>query len=280
MKRSHRKRRTRRALLAFFCVIFLALIVLSAWKIYSILHGYQEAGRRYGDLAEVVSASFTPAAPEPSALPAASSPSGEETPELPQASALPQERSPVSVDFEALRQISSDVVGWICLPDTVISYPVAQSGDNAFYLEHFLDGSRISGGTLFADCSCPSDFSGKNTIIYGHNMKDGSMFALIDDYADQNFYEEHPFLYLNTPTQNYRLDIFSGFTTDPLSFVYTTAFASTEDFAAFLRSLYAFSEIDCRTAVSPDDRIVILSTCTYSGEDVRFVVCGKLTAIG
>ena len=184
------------------------------------------------------------------------------------------------VNVAELHAQNPDIYSWIYIPETNVNYPVAQSGDNAFYLEHFLDGSRISGGTLFADCSCPSDFSGKNTIIYGHNMKDGSMFALIDDYADQNFYEEHPFLYLNTPTQNYRLDIFSGFTTDPLSFVYTTAFASTEDFAAFLRSLYAFSEIDCRTAVSPDDRIVILSTCTYSGEDVRFVVCGKLTAIG
>ena len=66
---------------------------------------------------------------------------------------------------------------------------------------------------------------------------------------------------------------------DPESYVYTSAFSSTEDFAAHLRSLYAASEIDCGVSVTPDDRIVTLSTCTYSGRDVRFVVCGKLTEI-
>ena len=149
-----------------------------------------------------------------------------------------------------------------------------------FTLERFLDGSHIAGGTLFADYICPSDFSGQNTIIYGHNMKDGSMFALIDDYGDQSFFDQHPVMYLNTPTQNYRVDIFSCFTTDPESFVYRTAFASDEDYAAFLCALLGSSEVDCGVEPTTDDRIVTLSTCTYTGEDVRFVVCGRLSEIG
>ena len=147
-------------------------------------------------------------------------------------------------------------------------------------LDRFLDGTSISGGTLFADYACPSDFSGLNTIIYGHNMKDGSMFALIDDYAYQTFYEEHPVMYLNTPSQNYRVDIFSCFTTDPESFVYTPAFASEEEYEAFLSRVLAYSEISCGIEPSPGSRIVTLSTCAYTGDDVRFVVCGVLTEIG
>ena len=281
MKNTHKKKISRRmrkklrALLAVFCGLFFLLVCFSGWKIYSILHGYKDAERRYGSLAGSVVAAASAAEAPVSSVPAPDSGAEEEQPQDDA-----REVSPVSVDFDALRELGGEVIGWLCLPHTTINYPVAQAGDNAYYLERFLDGSRISGGTLFADYVCPSDFSGKNTIIYGHNMKDGSMFALIDDYAEQSFYDQHPVMYLNTPTQNYRMDIFSGFTTDPESFVYTTAFASDEDYAAFLRSLSSASEIRCGTEVSVDDRIVTLSTCTYTGADLRFVVCGKLTEIG
>lgn len=271
-----------RPLLAALCVLFLVLVCFSGWKVYSILHGYKDAERRYDSLAGAVVAA--PAFSVEEAVPGLSpeaSPLEGETPDAPSGEPAPsQETSPVSVDFEALNQYGGRVIAWIHLPHTIINYPVAQSADNEYYLERFLDGSPISGGTLFADCACPSDLSGQNTIIYGHNMKDGSMFALIDDYAVQSFYEQHPVMYLNTPTQNYRIDIFSCFTTDPESFVYSPAFASTEDYDAFLRRLVDSSEIDCGVEPSADKRIVTLSTCTYTGDDVRFVVCGMLTEIG
>ena len=190
------------------------------------------------------------------------------------------ETSPVSVDFEALRQLGGDVIGWICLPDTVINYPVVQGRDNSYYLDHFPDGTSSVGGSIFADCACPSDFSGQNTILYGHNMRDGSMFALIDDYIDPAFCEAHPFFYLNTPTQNYRVDIFAGFTTDPESFVYTTAFGEESDFAAYLNTLRSLSDFSVPTELSSSDRILTLSTCTYSDLDVRYVLFGRLAEIG
>jgi sortase B len=268
-----------RPLLGALCVVFLALVAFSGWKVYSILHGYKEAETRYNELAGAVVAPVSPAAALPSASSAASSGDEQGTAEPPQAAA-PGEVSPVTVDFEGLLGLSRDVIGWLCLPNTPINYPLVQTTDNVYYLNRFLDGKENMGGSLFADCACPSDFSGRNTIIYGHNMRDGSMFALIDDYAEQSFFDAHPVMYLNTPAQNYRIDIFSGFTTDPESFVYETAFASDEDYAAFLDALLAHSEIDCGTAVNTGERIVTLSTCTYTGEDVRFVVCGKLTPIG
>ncbi|MBR0207918.1 MAG: class B sortase [Oscillospiraceae bacterium] len=287
MKSSQKKKKIRRikkklrALLPVFCVVLFLIVCFSGWKVYSIQHAYKTAERRYDSLAGSVVA----AAPgESGAAAAASAPSpsdGNETSgQQPQDAAPEREVSPVTIDFDSLRAIGGDVIGWICLPHTAINYPVAQARDNEYYLDRFIDGTTSSGGTLFADCVCPSDFSGKNTIIYGHNMKDGSMFALIDDYADQSFYDQYPVMYINTPTKNYRVDIFSCFTTDPVSYVYRAAFASNDDFAAHLRSLLADSEVSCQTAVAPEDRIVTLSTCTYTGEDVRFVVCGKLTEIG
>ena len=277
MKLTRKQRKKLRRLLALACIPILALVFFSGWKIYSILHGYKAAERRYDNLAGAVAAASELS---PDALPSVQAPAAEAPEEeTPQVTDAPAERSPVTVDFDALRSYGGKVVGWLYLPGTVINYPVAQAMDNEYYLDRFLDGNFISGGTLFADCACPSDFSGKNTIIYGHNMKDGSMFAHIADYAVDGFYEEHPVMYLNTPAQNYRVDLFSGFTTHSLSFVYQTAFATDEDYAAFLRALYASSEIDCGVTVTPEDRIVTLSTCAYSSEDARFVVCGKLTPI-
>ena len=273
-------KKTMRPVLAVLCIIFLIIVAFSGWKVYSILHGYKAAEKRYDSLAGSVIASAASGKDETAAPSPASQSDGKPPVYQPENTSPPLETSPVSVDFDELSRYGGRVIGWIYLPDTVISYPVAQSSDNEFYLERFLDGTPISGGTLFADYICPSDFSGRNTIIYGHNMKDGSMFALVDDYSDQNFYEEHPVMYLNTPSQNYRVDIFSGFTTDPESFVYATTFSSDEDYTSFLRSLVASSEIKCDIEPSSNDRIITLSTCTYSGADVRFVVCGILREIG
>lgn len=279
MKKSYKKKKKMlRTLLAALCILFLVLVLFSAWKIWSIINGYKAAERRYDSLAGSVVATAVPASTDSgaqsgeAALPAGND---EETD-----GAQPRELSPVEVDFDALRGISGDVIGWICLPHTPINYPVVQGRDNVFYLDHFLDGNKSAGGSLFADYLCPSDFSGHNTIIYGHNMRDGSMFALVDDYKEQSFYEEHPVMYLNTPSQNYRLDIVSAFTADPEGFVYTTSFPSDEDYAAFLRTLTAASEISCSAEAGVDDRIVTLSTCTYTDEDVRFVLCAKLSEIG
>ena len=276
MKKTRKKKKDLRLLLAAFALLFLALALLSGWKVYSIISLYKSAERRYDSLSDaVVAAPVFDGQGQSAELEAEALGAAEDQPQ-----STTFERSPVSVNFDELRNISCDVIGWLCLPNTPINYPVVQGRDNAYYLERFIDGTSAAGGSLFADYQCPSDFSGKNTIIYGHNMKDGSMFALIDDYADESFYRAHPVMYLNTPAQNYRIDFFSGFTADPESFVYKSSFSGDEDFADFLRSLLACSEIDCDIEPDAGDRIVTLSTCTYSGDDVRFVLCGVLTEIG
>ena len=269
-----------RVLLGALAFVLITLILFSLWQIYSIRSGYEKSARRYDELSGAVLAT-----PQPHTPATLESPAPEKLPPPPHAgeeSPMPEEteRSPVSVDFEALRKVGGDIIGWICLPDTVINYPVVQGRDNSYYLDHFPDGTSSVGGSIFADCACPSDFSGQNTILYGHNMRDGSMFALIDDYIDPAFCEAHPFFYLNTPTRNYRVDIFAGFTTDPESFVYTTAFGEESDFAAYLNTLRSLSDFSVPTELSSSDRILTLSTCTYSDLDVRYVLFGRLAEIG
>ena len=266
-----------RTLLTALVILLLLAALVSGWKIYSIQRGYHEAADRYDSLSGSVFSTLT-GGREETGSPAGSSPSDDGV--IVVGAEAPLDVSPISIDFGLLSQRSDDVIGWLYLPNTAINYPVVQGYDNDYYLDHFLDGSYNVGGSLFADFTCPDDFSGQNTIIYGHNMRDGSMFALVDDYTDQAFYDAHPVMYLNTPSQNYRVDFFAGFTTDPESFVYASAFATEGDFTAYLNTVRLYSDFSSSVEVSSTDRIITLSTCTYSAEDVRFVLFGKLVEIG
>ncbi len=114
-----------------------------------------------------------------------------EVPELTE----PEETTPITVDFEALRKENGDVVGWLYCEDTPINYPIVQSEDNDYYLRRLLDSTWNIAGTIFMDYRNAPDFSDWNTIIYGHNMNNDSMFGTLQDYKKQAYYEEHPVLY-------------------------------------------------------------------------------------
>ena len=261
-----------RGLLVILCGVFLGVFIFAGYQLYNTFYGYHAATQEYENLnQQFVSTQVTPEA-SPEATPEPTEAVIELTPEV--------VAGPISVDFNSLLAQNSQVVGWIYSPNTVISYPVLKGGDNDYYLHHTLTGAENASGSIFMDAVCEPDLSGDNTILYGHNMRDGSMFALIDDYIDPAFCEAHPFFYLNTPTQNYRVDIFAGFTTDPESFVYTTAFGEESDFAAYLNTLRSLSDFSVPTELSSSDRILTLSTCTYSDLDVRYVLFGRLAEIG
>lgn len=119
------------------------------------------------------------------------------------------------VDFEALRENGPDIIGWLSLPDTAINYPIPQTDDNEYYLHHLYDGIYNKVGCLFADYENQADFSDRNTIIYGHNMRDGSMFAALNEYDEQDYYDGHPQMYLVTPGGGYTVEIFTAFVADP-----------------------------------------------------------------
>lgn len=225
-------------------VLLLAVIAFSLYKIGTILHEYHVGTEEYE---KVQSAAGTDG----------SSFSGE-------------------VDFEALLETNEDVKAWIYSEDTVINYPVVQGEDNQYYLYRMINGEWNGKGSIFIDYRCENPFSDFNTILYGHRMRDGSMFDSLAEYRDRDYYEKHRKMMLITPEKKYDLYIFGVVTVASDSDRYKYSFESAEEEQEYLNRIRENSEIDTDVSVSAGDRIVMLSTCTYEFEDARLVVYGKL----
>ena len=103
----------------------------------------------------------------------------------------PTPANKTTVDFQALKKINSDIIAWIRIPDTKIDYPVVQGKDNAYYLKHTFQKTEHAAGSIFLDMDNEADFSNRKSILYGHNMKDGSMFHVLRNYQDIDFFQEH-----------------------------------------------------------------------------------------
>lgn len=268
-------KKTTKILLIVLCVVCLIVAGVSAYKLISILGEYKAAVESYDQMSEsfVTTDEDIPEENKPAETPA---PVEEATVETKNPLT---EKSPITVDFESLLAQNNEVVGWLFSEDTVINYPIAQADDNDKYLHHMLDGTYNSSGTLFVDCECAPEFAGANTIVYGHNMKNGSMFYSLHNYIDQAYYDAHPVMYLNTPTQNYRIDIFSAFICNYDSDTYTLSFPSEEDYVNFINKMKSQSDFQSDVEVTGNDRVITLSTCTYEYDNARYVVMGKLVPL-
>ena len=188
-----------------------------------------------------------------------------------------------TVDFEALRETSPDIIGWLALPDTAINYPVTQADDNEYYLHHLYDGTYNKTGCLFADYENQENFSDRNTIIYGHNMRDGSMFATLNEYDEQSYYDGHPQMYLVTPDGGYVVEIFTAFVAKPSESGSDTSpwrlsFKDDGAYTTWLSEMAGRSVIETDVTVTSSDKVLTLSTCTPGGAS-RFIVMGKLAAV-
>ena len=190
-----------------------------------------------------------------------------------------KETAPIRIDFEALTETCADTVGWIYSEDTAINYPVVQAEDNDYYLHRMLDGSENSNGTIFMDYLCRADLTSGNTLLYGHNMKDGSMFHSLVEYKEQKYYNKHPVLYYLTPEQNYRVDLFAGVTVAADAWPYVVEFGAEAEKTEFLQRAKAESTFEAPVEPTAEDRILSLSTCTYEFDNARYIVMGILTPI-
>lgn len=183
---------------------------------------------------------------------------------------------PITVDFAALRRINSDVVGWIYCEGTDINYPVLQGEDNDIYLHHTYDGAENRAGSIFVEALNARDFADSNTIIYGHHMKNGSMFATLRNWADQEYYEEHPVFWLLTPKQNYQIKLFSGYTTSATSDTYTIFQGPSQELNDYLQMAHANSDFSADVETDANGKYVVLSTCEYVYTNARYVLHGML----
>ena len=188
----------------------------------------------------------------------------------------PTERAPICVDFDALLAANQDVVAWLYSPDTPINYPVAQAEDNAYYLHRLPDGRRNSAGTLFMDYRNAGDLTDWNSVIYGHNMNNDSMFGTLTDYSSQAYFEAHPKLYLLTPEKDYVIRVVAGFTVPADAELYTAFNPDEAEKTRLTENWLAASNFVSDTIPTAEDHLITLSTCAYQFEDARYVLVGVL----
>lgn len=189
-------------------------------------------------------------------------------------------RNQKTVNWKKLRKKNKDVIGWIYCPGTVIDYPIVQGKDNDTYLHTGVDGTWSGAGTLFVDCANEDPFQECNTVIYGHHMRDGSMFHDLDDWKDKNHLKKHPVFYLYTPTQNYELKILCW---NNVSATDTNVYGVPFDEEAMGKYIEMIKKAPVKTKEASDiseaDSFVTLSTCAYTFKDARSILACKVVPV-
>ena len=182
-----------------------------------------------------------------------------------------------SVDFDSLLNINPDTIGWIRFsPEPAeINYPIVQCDDNSTYLTRTFSANENTLGAIFLNTWNHPDFNDRNSIIYGHRMKGGSMFRHLQDYDNREFWESNPYFYIYTPDgRKITYHIYSVGQVEDTSNIYMTEFATDDDYLSYLNLTKQISAYDTGIEVDTGDCIVTLSTCTSAGDNYRFVVLG------
>lgn len=181
-----------------------------------------------------------------------------------------------NMDFTALREVNDDVLGWILIPGTVISYPLLQGDDNSYYLNHTWKKWTSVVGAIFLECNNSPDLSDFNTIVYGHRMNNGSMFASLKYYKKQSYWSAHPYVYIMDDRGSHRYEIFSAYEVSTAGDTYQLGFPTEASKQSFIDYCLEQSVIDTGITPTVYDKILTLSTCTGNGHATRWVVQARL----
>ena len=179
------------------------------------------------------------------------------------------------IQWTKLLEKNSDVMGWILLPALDLSYPVMQGEDNEKYLHRSISGEYLYAGSIFLDCKCSRSFRAYNTILYGHNMRDGSMFARLKDYRDPEVYGSCPYFWIFTPEKDLLYRICSVHPEGVGGSSYIIRFGSGKELEEWRTKVRNQSEVETGWQPDTEDRIVTLSTCTQD-RGTRYTVQGVL----
>lgn len=186
------------------------------------------------------------------------------------------------VDLADLQtNVNRDIYAWIYIPDSMIDYPVLQHPtDNAYYLNYNLDGSKGYPGCIYTENYNEKDFSDPNTVLYGHNMKNGTMFAGLHKFEDSEYFEEHPYVYIYTAEKLYVYEIFAAYETNNEHILLNNDFTDNYSFRKYLDSIFAIRDMNSNRrddmTVTAENHILTLSTCVANQSDRRYLVQGVL----
>ena len=240
-KKPNANKRIRRIAANVITVCLIGICVVSGWKAFSIFKEYRDDRESYRQVSEKA---------QPDGY------TGD-------------------IDFDALRAVNPDIVGWLHYEAAGIDYPVVQGTDNDKYLNTMFDGTYGVCGTLFVDSVTENAFTQFNTIIYGHHMRDGSMFGSLKELKDKEFCMANPRLELITPSEKYHLEIWAFLNQPSDSRVYTTNIedlTERQEYIDMVRSTAEYTVEEQDVNVGPNDTLVVLSTCAYEYQNARYIV--------
>lgn len=265
----------RKIILTLIFLVFIAGAVFAGYNIFSIAREYRAGEKIYNEVQQYISLPTTVNIQSPNAE---TRPEKDTEPSEAVDATEPAEEPIVfpEVDFETLLEINEDVVAWVYIEDTNISYPVVQGADNRYYVSTLVDGTYNGAGSIFMDYRNQPDFVDTHTVLYGHNMRNGTMFHDIVNYRDQEYYDAHPTGLIMTPEKNFRIEIVAAYVASLADPAWQLEFVSDEDALLWLRDAMARSGFTSRTEPELGDRIITLSTCSYEFSDARYVLVGVL----
>ena len=181
------------------------------------------------------------------------------------------------VDFEGMWKVNKDVYAWITVPGTVIDYPILQhKTDNTYYLNYNIDGSYGYPGCIYTENMNSKDFTDNNTVIYGHNMKNGTMFAGLHKYEDASFFEKYDKIYIYTPEKTLEYTIFAAYVYDDRHLLYSFDFSDSAVYANYLKTVQGMRSMNANLrsdiTVTAKDKIITLVTCMSKQPEKRLLV--------
>lgn len=187
------------------------------------------------------------------------------------------EQKESTIDFDGLQKINPNVYAWISIPGTKIDYPILQHPtDNSYYLNYNIDGSFGYPGCIYTEKENAKDFSDPNTVIYGHNMKNGTMFAELHKYEDREFFDQNKDIIIHTSDNKLNYKVFAAYIYDDRHLLYSFDFHNKDIFQRYLDDIYVrrdmTSNIDSDSKVTSDDKIITLVTCMGKQPDKRLLV--------
>ena len=196
--------------------------------------------------------------------------------------AAEEQKEVIPVKFEELQAVNPDVYAWITVPGTDIDYPILQhASDNSYYLMHNIDGSYGYPGCIYTENMNSKDFTDNNTVIYGHNMKNGSMFAQLHKFEDPDFFDANREVLIYLPGEVLHYTIFAPHIYDDRHLLYSFDFTDPEVYQKYLDSIFSTRDmsanIDKDITVTTDDQIITLVTCIGSQPNNRLLVQAVLT---
>lgn len=239
-KKPSRGKKIRRTARTIILLCLVGIMLVSGWRVFTLLRGYWADRSVYSKIAEAAGDLET------------------------------------GIDFDALSKINPDVIGWLYYKDTIINYPIVQGENNEMYLSMLFDRTWGGCGTLFADCITEYPFRQFNTIVYGHHMKDGTMFACLKELRDPEYCAKNPKLKLTTPEGVFDLEIWAFLNEPADSNIYLTNITIEEEKQMYLDLIESLASYTTDVNVTTEDRLVMLSTCAYEFEDARYIIVCKM----